>query len=130
MEETIKEYNLHKENIKSRLNDFKKLSEKEKFHELLFCLLTPQSNAKKCWEAVEQLKKINNFDKNLVANILRTRTRFHNNKSRYILEAQERWNFILPQLENNKRKELRNWLAENMNGLWYKEAGHFLRNIG
>jgi len=100
MEETIKEYNLHKENIKSRLNDFKKLSEKEKFHELLFCLLTPQSNAKKCWEAVKEISLLNKFSLENIINILKTKTRFHNNKARYIIEAKDKWNKISLLLKN------------------------------
>jgi len=123
-------YALHKDKIKRRLLEFNSLDERNYFHELLFCLLTPQSNAKKCWDAVEQLKRLDKLTSSRIIKILKTRTRFHNNKSSYILEAEKQWASILPKLANNDRKELRNWLAENTKGMGYKEAGHFLRNIG
>src|SRR3989344_1665276 len=51
-------------------------------------------------------------------------------KAGYILEAARNWNDIKEKLNNNNSIELRNWLAENVKGFGYKEAGHFLRNIG
>ena len=128
-----KEYNSKKKEIKLRLNNFKKLNEVEQQKEFLFCILTPQSNAQKCWEAVEQISKNWKFDKKELTNILKSKTRFHNNKTKYILEAKKEWNNIKQNLSNQttqNTKELRNWLAENVKGYGLKEASHFLRNIG
>ncbi|MBS3091667.1 N-glycosylase/DNA lyase [Candidatus Pacearchaeota archaeon] len=132
MDSLLKWYAERKNQIKSRLNDFKSLKDKEYFNELLFCLLTPQSNAQSCWKAVLELKKVNleKAKKTQVADILKSKTRFHNNKAGYILEAARNWNDIKEKLNNNNSIELRNWLAENVKGFGYKEAGHFLRNIG
>lgn len=128
---TIKEeYNLKKEAIKSRLNEFKSLSEVEQKKEFMFCILTPQSKAQKCWEAVEELAKIQNPTESQVLEILKTKTRFHNNKTRYILESENAWNNLKGGLKTTSTKELRNWLAENIKGYGLKEAGHFLRNVG
>src|SRR3989338_5272889 len=50
-------YKSLKKEIKQRLRQFSALPAPDYFYELCFCLLTPQSNAKKCWQAVEKLKK-------------------------------------------------------------------------
>jgi len=129
----IQSYKEKRKAINAKLNEFKELKEADYFNELLFCILTPQSNAKKCWEAVEQLVKIEKIEqknKKKIENILKSKTRFHNNKSKYILEAKNSWDHILEKLNNNNIIELRNYLAENINGIGYKEASHFLRNIG
>jgi len=130
MKEIKEFYNSNKYRIKKRLNDFKKLEEKKYYYEMLFCLLTPQSNAKKCWGAVEELKKLNKFNTNNVSNILKSRTRFHNNKTRYIIEAENKFKIIKERLNDENKIELRNFIAKNVKGYGLKEAGHFLRNIG
>ena len=119
-----------RDKIQSRLEQFKSLNEKEYFKEFLFCLLTPQSNAKKCWQAIEEISKLKKFEEELIFNILKTKTRFHIKKTKYILEAPKTWELIKPILNNQNRKELRNLLAENVKGYGLKEASHFLRNIG
>lgn len=123
-------YQLHQKNIKEKLREFRNISEKHYFQELLFCLLTPQSNARRCWEAVQEIQKLKKQSSTAIKNILRTRTRFHNNKTRYILQAKQQWLEIKQLLHNPDRKSLRNTLAEEVTGIGYKEAGHFLRNIG
>ena len=130
MEELKKSYILNKDRIVERLKEFKSVKEEEYLYELLFCLLTPQSNAKKCWEAVEELKKQKSLTEFKVAKILQKKTRFHNNKAFYIMQALTNWEKIKPLLNNPNRKQLRNVLAENVQGFGLKESGHFLRNIG
>lgn len=128
--EFLNQYNEKKIGIKTRLIEFKKLPETEYFKEFLFCLLTPQSNAYKCWSAVEELSKLPSFEKEKVRSILQTRTRFHNNKTNYIMQAETTWNKIKPLLAEKEGIELRNLITENVKGYGLKEAGHFLRNIG
>src|SRR5438445_13862830 len=51
-------YQERKEAIQKRLAEFRQVMQKqdeEVFAELCFCLLTPQSSAKVCWEAVTAL---------------------------------------------------------------------------
>jgi len=53
-------YQERKEAIQKRLEEFRQVmqwKDEEVFAELCFCLLTPQSSAKVCWEAVTALKK-------------------------------------------------------------------------
>ncbi len=125
------EYSKHKPEIEARLQEFFKLTSKEHVHELFFCILTPQSNAEKCWQAVEQLFSCSvNMKKEKIENCLRTRTRFYKNKTRYIIEADKKWKKIEKIIKNNNPTETRNWLADNIRGVGMKEASHFLRNIG
>ncbi len=123
-------YKEKRKEIKSRLDEFKNLKEGEYFKEFLFCLITPQSNAKKCWQAIQEISKLEKLNEENVQEILRTRTRFYNNKTSYIVEALESWEKIKTKLSNSDVIELRNWLAENVKGYGLKEASHFLRNIG
>jgi len=123
-------YEKRKDAITAKLNNFCNLSENEQFKEMLFCLLTPQSNAKKCWQAVEELSKLKEFNFQNVSDILKTRTRFHNNKTNYILEAENTWKLIKVKIDSADKIELRNFIAEIVKGYGLKEASHFLRNIG
>ena len=128
----LEEYNKRASIIKSRLEDFSKINKEDYFYEACFCLLTPQSSAIKCWNAVLKLKENDFFNKEInPVNYLSNKIRFHNNKSKYLLELKEKWNIIDKNLqeikENNK---LREFLVQNVKGYGYKEASHFLRNIG
>ena len=55
------EYNKRKDIIKKRLEDFSKVKKEDYFYEACFCILTPQSSAKSCWNAVLKLKE-NDFE--------------------------------------------------------------------
>lgn len=123
-------YEEKKHLIKSRLEEFKNLKKEDYFKEFIFCLLTPQSNAKKCWQAVEEISLLKSLEKNALISILKTKTRFHNNKAGYILKNMDIWNNILSNLSNPNRLELRNFIKQNVKGYGLKEASHFLRNIG
>lgn len=116
--------------IKSRLSEFKNLNEKQKFQEFQFCLLTPQSNAQRCWSAVQELSKLKGPTQKQILNILQTRTRFHNTKTKRIFRAPATYKKIKPHLSNPNTISLRNQLAKEVNGYGLKEASHFLRNIG
>ncbi len=142
----IKEFKeLHsriKPEIEERLAQFRALWDRgpaEKlFHELVFCLLTPQSNAKQCWKAVDELSKkdliFNGDPKKLAANL--RRTRFRNNKARYVCEARgcfvKGGEVVVKKILSGFKNamEAREWLVEHVKGYGYKEASHFLRNIG
>ncbi|MBU3956270.1 N-glycosylase/DNA lyase [bacterium] len=111
-----------------------KSNNKEKiFSEMTYCLLTPQSKAVYCWAAVGGLKKkglLFKGDSQKIAAALK-KVRFPNNKSRYIMEARTKLPEIMGflKLENDPVK-LRNWLVKNIRGYGFKEASHFLRNVG
>lgn len=130
-----RKYSKLKSNIQQRLDDFLKVKQSDYFYELVYCLLTPQSSARNADKVVKLLQS-NKFHKQEInpQPILSQKEsyiRFHNNKSRYLLEFKKQYPLIEPQLQNgNSSIELREWLVKNVKGLGYKEASHFLRNIG
>jgi N-glycosylase/DNA lyase len=116
--------------IKSRLQQFKSLPESEYLKEHLFCLITPQSKAQKCWEAIDEISKLKNPTEKQISKILSTKTRFHHTKAKRIIIALSNWNNTSSKLNDKDVVNLRNWLSDNINGYGLKEASHFLRNIG
>lgn len=132
----------NRNNIEKRLADFtavwEKGSEKDIFAELVFCLFTPQSKAKLCWAAVNDLNKndlLLNGRKENISKLLNN-VRFKNNKAGYVVLARQQFTkngFLLIKskiAEFENIFKIREWLVENIKGLGYKEASHFLRNIG
>jgi N-glycosylase/DNA lyase len=108
------------------------------FVELVFCLLTPSSRARSAERAIGILT-----DRNLlkagpeeeIAGILNI-VRFRYRKASYIVLARR---LALSQKTHSLRDELarlpdmpaaRQWLVSSVKGMGYKEASHFLRNIG
>ncbi len=126
----IQEYELRKSEIEARLSKFKNISSESYKDEFLFCLLTPGSNAQRCWQAVMELKNLPIWNKRSISNILKKRTRFHNNKTSYILHNLKHWQNITARLNSPNIVELRNYLSKQVKGFGLKEASHFLRNIG
>lgn len=125
-----KSYEEKRKLIEDRLKDFKEKSEEEQYKEFLFCILTPQSNAQRCWEAIESLFKIKNPTEKQIHKILSTKTRFHNTKTKRIIKAKESWKEVKPLLKEKNKLEVRNKISKLVNGYGLKESGHFLRNIG
>src|SRR6266849_10441003 len=134
-------YQERKEAIQKRLAEFRQVmqwKDEEVFAELCFCLLTPQSSAKVCWEAVTTLKRQTLLLKGKPSDLepFLKSVRFSESKAKYIVEARDMFsNGGKLRLKSRISSfynpfELREWLVENVKGLGYKEASHFLRNIG
>ena len=130
------------DDIQKRLAEFTDVWEngtkKELFIELAFCLLTPQSKARNADKAIKKLVlegKLFNGTAEEIAEELNI-VRFKNNKSRYIVEAREKLykngEYILKDIleEIKEPLKMREWLVKNIKGIGFKEASHFLRNIG
>lgn len=122
--------------IKTRLNEFKLMHQQDNnqwFSELCFCILTANSKA---LSAIAIQKEIGvqgflNNSEDEIKDVLRKHGhRFHNNKSRYIVLAREFKNIKDIVKKFDSTKLARNFIAENIKGLGYKEASHFLRNVG
>ncbi len=103
------------------------------FGELCFCVLTANTSAE--LGLMVQSRIDPHFFINSDVTVLRDRLkeiryRFYNVRSRFI--AQNRWIVDqLPDLLDRKdRVEVRDYLVENLDGIGYKEASHFLRNVG
>jgi N-glycosylase/DNA lyase len=135
-------YKSKKQEIISRLREFERIwtdgNDEEIFTELVFCLFTPQSKAKSCWEAVLCIKDQGLLFKGTPEEIKQRlhRVRFHNNKARYLVEARNLFFksgsiLVRPLLKGFANiYETREWLVNNIKGIGHKEASHFLRNIG
>lgn len=134
--ELLEEYAAHRDDIRARLAEFRAVPPERWFYELSYCLLTPQSSARQCYLVVEELERRKFFDTPFDPTpLLRSHeggyVRFHNTKAERLLHARESWSRIEQRLhEHDDDKVLRNRLAETVKGLGYKEASHFLRNIG
>jgi len=121
--------------IQARLVDFSRVPTSEYFYELAYCLMTPQSSAAHA-ESVVNVLRIENFFENGFnpESILRKKEhyiRFHKNKAKYLLENRLKLEAILATLSNgHSGANVREWLVKHVKGLGYKEATHFLRNIG
>ncbi len=140
MKELIAEYRNKKVLIKKRLKEFGMLYKKKDkiiFPELCFCILTPQSRAVYCDRAVRELKRkdlLYNGGRYAVRKTL-AGVRFPNNKAAYLIEARKyvlngKWPQVKKMLNPDSAFAAREWLVKNIKGLGYKEASHFLRNIG
>ena len=129
MKSLKREYKKKKGEIKNKLKEFE--NNKDYFYEMCFCLLTPQSSAKKSWDCVKKLKKANFKNKRIQPNKHIKEIRFYNNKSNYLKKLKKNYSFILKDIKKNPySKQLRYFLVKNVKGYGYKEASHFLRNIG
>lgn len=139
--EVISYYRQKKSAIKTRLKAFENLHRRkpeEIFKELCFCLLTPQSKAVSCHRALTELDKKGLLLKGKRSDIephLKGMARFHSKKAAYIVGARSLLHKGRAPIFGRKLgalpvKAARDWLVQNIKGLGYKEASHFLRNIG
>jgi N-glycosylase/DNA lyase len=135
-------FNSKRQEIRLRLNEFNKIwkkgTKKEIFAELVFCILTPQANGKACWSAVENMITKGVLFTGERGQIVKELScaRFIHKKSAYIVEAREKFlldskislKSIISQIRDGYKE--REWIVQNIKGIGYKEASHFLRNIG
>ncbi len=129
--------------IEKRLQEFKAIwkngNNKDIFCELAFCILTPQSKARNAWKAISQLRDtgtlFNGTEEEIVPylNIVR----FNKTKAKNLVLLREQ---MTDENGNINTKdffsqfkdslEAREWIVKNIRGMSYKEASHFLRNVG
>jgi len=124
--------------VASRMEEFRskgRQSENEIFKELCFCLLTANYSA----EGGMRIQKVvgDGFitlpERPLASRLKSCGHRFPNARARYIVEARKQREGLKEALSSAKTAGVdsaREWLANNILGLGYKEASHFLRNIG
>lgn len=122
--------------IKKRIKEFSDAGKKSLdtiFEELCFCILTANCSAEKCIEV--QSKIGNNFQNldeiDLSKKLKMVGYRFPNIRANYIVNARKHQEELKTNLRtNNNLGKLREWIVKNIKGIGYKEASHFLRNIG
>jgi N-glycosylase/DNA lyase len=128
-------YASRREEIRRRLQAFSSVPRDEYFYELAYCLLTPQTSAASAEQVVEELKSRDYYGRGFnPERILRSRRhyiRFHRTKARRLAGLRTVFGSVQRMLEQETSpRNAREWLVEHINGLGYKEATHFLRNIG
>jgi N-glycosylase/DNA lyase len=122
--------------IDSRIKEFKgicKKSDKNIFNELCFCILTANFNAERGIKIQKEMG--NGFSKlsreKLAKKLKELGHRYPNTRAEYISEARQHRGSLKEKISSfEHERELREWLVKNVKGLGYKEASHFLRNIG
>ncbi len=143
LQEILKVYEKIGKDIDKRLKEFKEIwknGSNEDIHaELSFCILTPQSKARNAWKAITTLRADGVLfigDAQTISDYLNI-VRFKNNKAKYLVELREKMKnekgeIITKQFFNSLPStfEKREWIVKNIKGMSYKEAGHFLRNVG
>lgn len=122
--------------VEARIREFERLkngSEEEWFSELCFCILTANFTAKGGLMIQESLK----FDgfahlylEELAMRLKELGHRFYNTRAYYIVEARRHLGRLKGTLAPIDDHPAREWLVGNVKGLGYKEASHFLRNVG
>jgi N-glycosylase/DNA lyase len=121
--------------IAGRLKQFSAVRPEEYFYEAVYCLLTPQSSAVNAGKAVELLRahdlRNSPIDPAPLLHQKEFYIRFHRTKAKHLLAIKDQYAELHPRLLNGSTSlELRDWLVKNVRGLGWKEASHFLRNIG
>lgn len=122
--------------VDARLKEFRELgngSSNEIFKELCFCILTANFNAEKSMKI--QMKIGDGFlilpESLLASKLKELGHRYPNTRARYIVNARKHKNSLRTTIKMfNDENKLREWLDKNVKGIGYKEASHFLRNIG
>ncbi|MBI5696705.1 MAG: N-glycosylase/DNA lyase [Nitrospirae bacterium] len=142
IQDLLTHYESRKDEIRARLAEFPKVYEAGDiaiFKELCFCILTANTSAKMgitCIEAAGD--EVVNADLEGIQNALCGRYRFWRVRPAYIIHTREylkhECNFKLKDKLDSLTdfQERRDFFAANpgIKGIGYKEASHFLRNIG
>ena len=122
--------------VDSRIMGFKELGKKsnnEIFNELCFCILTANFNAERSINIQNNIGSgfYDLPEQQLVEKLKALGHRFPTARGKYIVGARKHKDSLkqaIQSLENER--ELRKRLVETVKGIGYKEASHFLRNIG
>lgn len=135
-------YELKKDIIKQRMKEFEevyKLGNPAIFTELCFCIFTAGSSARSGLACIEAIKDIilTGSAPEIEARII-NKHRYPKARAEYIVHTREyfnhQWDFKIKELIESfdDRLALRDFFATNkgIKGIGYKEASHFLRNIG
>jgi N-glycosylase/DNA lyase len=133
-------YRRKKQEIAARLSDFKSAGERNDKHifaELCYCLATPGSKAAVCESLIAELQRTKLLYRGSVRELhpYFKKARFYRNKSRNVVAARRLFSrarsiHIKDTIDALDPMTARDWLVKNVRGLGFKEASHFLRNIG
>jgi N-glycosylase/DNA lyase len=121
--------------IEKRLQEFAELNKASTlfwFNELCFCILTANSKAITAIKIQNELFPdgfLKKTQTEIAYTIKKHGHRFHNTKANYIVAARK-FTQIKDIISKIPDFQAREFIVENIKGLGYKEASHFLRNVG
>jgi N-glycosylase/DNA lyase len=140
MESLVKEIEaLKKEEIgrkiSARINEFKRInrnSSEDLFKELCYCILAARFSAKKCYNMCNEIgdKFLTNSPKKIKNELDRFYYPLASQRAKYISKAFRKKDQLKKAIKSLEENELRDWIKNNIKGVGYKVASHFLRNIG
>ncbi len=149
MKQQISEhYRDNSQEIQDRIKEFQELREAPEerlFRELVFVILTSQSSARSSWDAAEkldQLELLREPERSEIAAVLEDHgIRYEERKASYIVENRKKLSHptledpsgslkLRERIDPEDLDSTREWLVENLKGIGWKGASHFLRNIG
>jgi N-glycosylase/DNA lyase len=124
--------------VEDRMNDFRAVHEMDTYkwyEELVYCLLTAFASALMGQKCVDALccddTLLEGSEADIRACLVETGHRFPNKRAEYVYNTQHLAPTIKKTIQEfEDSKEARAWLVENIKGLGWKEASHYLRNIG
>ncbi|MDR0878761.1 MAG: hypothetical protein LBN21_11965 [Treponema sp.] len=144
MNELKKFYRANKNIIDKRLNEFniiwENAADEKLFEELCYCLCTAREKAKNALTAIDNLRAIeyltHGSEKTIMKALKSGGIALYPQKAKNIIAAREKY---FPDTRNRLMKDFftgndilktREKLADGISGIGFKEASHFLRNIG
>ena len=122
--------------VEARIKEFESLrssSREDPFKELCFCILAANFSAERSLRIVEEIGDdlLKLSEEELAETLRRLGHRFPSSRARYIVDARKSLDKLVEILKTvNDEFMIREWLVRNVKGVGYKEASHFLRNIG
>jgi len=122
--------------VEARIKEFESLrssSREDLFKELCFCILAANFSAERSLRIVEEIGDdlLKLSEEELAETLRRLGHRFPSSRARYIVQARKSLDELVKILETiDDEFMVREWLVRNVKGVGYKEASHFLRNIG
>ena len=122
--------------VEARIKEFESLrgsSRADLFKELCFCILAANFSAERSLRIVEEIGDdlLKLSEEELAETLRRLGHRFPSSRARYIVDARRSLDELVKVLETiDDEFMVREWLVRNVKGVGYKEASHFLRNIG
>jgi N-glycosylase/DNA lyase len=128
--------------IEERIDEFQSvrgLGKERLFLELCFCFLTANYDAAKSIRIHDAIGRgfIELGEDELALKLRTLGYRFPNMRARYAVEARRHFEYLNEKIypyDNNITYEdehsIRMWIDANIKGIGYKEASHFMRNVG
>ena len=99
---------------------------------MCFCILTANFNAERTIKIQNEIGEcfLRDTKEELSKKLKDYGHRFPNNRAEYITDSKKCKDRLNEVVKFHDKKKIREWIVNNVKGLGYKEASHFLRNIG